>query len=371
MKKVLYISNEDRAVGGSSLSLLAMLQALKGEVQPVILFREDGPAAERFRSEGYECEVIPFNRATFHARGLERIVRFLPHLIANACVQRRCVRQTCKRFKGIAAVHSNSGTLDIGLRIARALGVPHIWHIREYMDLGLHNRPFLGWKRWHREISESDCVIAISPGLFNHLGLEKHKFAVCLPDAVCSEADANQNETKEPYVAFVAGLISEIKRPDEAMRIFAAAKEDGCRLKFAGNMSSQMKSGLEALAEKLGIKDCIDYLPFQNDIKPLLRKASATLVCTEYEGMGRVAIEAMFCGCPVIARNSGGSKDVLSDGRYGKLYNSEGEAAEQLAETLEAFPQASVEAAREYAVNNYSIEDYGTKIRKIYTHICD
>ena len=371
MKKVLYISNEDRAVGGSSLSLLAMLQALKGEVQPVILFREDGIAAERFRSEGYECEVIPFNRATFHAKGLVRILRFLPHLIANAWIQARCVRKACKRFKGITAVHCNSGTVDIGLRIARAMGVPHIWHIREYLDLGLNSHPFPSWKHWFRELNESDCVIAISSGLFGHLGLKKHKFAVCLPDAVCSSADVNQNEEKEPYIAFVAGTISEIKRPDEAMRIFAASKADGYRLKYAGSMSSEMRSKLNSLANSLGIKNLIDFLPFQQDVKPLLSKASATLVCTEYEGMGRVAIEAMFCGCPVIARNSGGSKDVLEDGRYGKLYNSEEEGAAQLAETLTVFPQATVKAAREYAVNNYSIEGYGKKMMKIYTHLCD
>lgn len=371
MKKILYISNEDRSVGGSSLSLLAMLQSLKGQVQAVILFREDGPAAEYFRKEGYECEIITFNRATFHAKGLERIVRFLPHFAANAWTQCRCVREACKRFDGIAAVHSNSSTVDIGLRIAHALGVPHIWHIREYLDLGLHSHPFPGWKHWHREISDSDCVIAISQGLFSYLELGSHKFAVCIPDAVCSASKAVFAEEKEPYVVFAAGTISNVKRPDEAIRIFAAAKPDGYRLKFAGNISSAMKSKLDALAESLGISERIDYLPFLDDIMPLLSKASATLVCTEYEGMGRVGIEAMFCGCPVIARNSGGMKDVLDNGRYGKLYNSIEEASEQLAETLRQFPQACVESAREYAVSNYSIEDYGQKILKIYSHLCD
>ena len=366
MKKILYISNEDRAIGGSSLSLLAMLQALKGDVDPVILFRADGPAAERFRGEGYECIVIPFNRATFHATGLKRLVRFLPHLIADTLVQGRCIRRACRIFKGISAVHSNSGTVDIGLKIARRLGVPHIWHIREYMDLGLHNRPFLGWNHWKSEIAESDCVIAISQGLFDHLGLQGHKNAICLPDAVCAASDAVLIEEKDPYVVFVSGIVSEIKRPDEAVRILAAANPGNCQLKIVGLIENGMRARLETLAERLGMQEKIEFIPFVQDIRPLLSKASAALICTEYEGMGRVAVEAMFYGCPVIARNSGGSRDILARGRYGMLYDSIDEAAEKLSDTLRAFPLEMVKQAQEYAVEAFSIDNYKDKIQRIY-----
>lgn len=369
MKKILYISNEDRAVGGSSLSLLAMLQALKGDVDPVILFREDGPAAEHFRSEGYECVVIPFNRATFHATGLKRLIRFLPHMIADAVVQLRCVRRASRLFKGIYAVHSNSGTVDIGLKIARRLAVPHIWHIREYMDLGLHNRPFLGWNHWKREIEASDCVIAISQGLFNHLSLQAHKNATCLPDAVCAASDAVLIKEKDPYVVFISGIVSEIKRPDDAIRILAAAKPENYHLKIVGLIENGMRARLEALAEHLGVKESIEFIPFVQDIKPLLSKASAALVCTEYEGMGRVAVEAMFYGCPVIARNSGGSKDILAEGQYGLLYNNIDEAAAKLSDTLRNFPLQMVEQAQEYAVECFSIDNYRDKIKKIYASL--
>lgn len=371
MKNILYISNEDHVVGGSSLSLLAMLQALKGEVHPTILFREDGPAADRFRGEGYECVVIPFRKVVFHSKGIKRVIRFIPHLITTALVRSRCVRKCKRLFKYIEAVHTNSSTVDIGLDIARALNVPHIWHIREYMDLGLHFQPFPSWKHWHRKLAASDCVIAISPGLFNHLHLERHRNAICLPDAVCSASDAVLIKEKEPYIAFLSGSICDIKRPDEAIRIFASAKTEGFRLKLTGNIDSEMKGRLDALAESLGVNDRIDYLPFTKDVKKLLSKASAVLVCTEFEGMGRVAIEAMFYGCPVIARNSGGSADVLENGPYGKLYNTVAEAAEKMNEVLHVFPLENVEAALNYAIKNFSIEDYRQKILNVYSRVCN
>ena len=84
MKKVLYICNEDLRIGGASLSLMNMLQSLEGKVEPILLFRQEGPAAELFRQAGYNCVIIPFRRATFHAKGLVRVLRFLPHATTTA-----------------------------------------------------------------------------------------------------------------------------------------------------------------------------------------------------------------------------------------------------------------------------------------------
>lgn len=366
MIKVLYISNEDRNIGGSSVSLKAMLESLRGEVDPVILFREEGPACDYFRKDGYNCTVIPFRRATFHATGIKRILRFLPHAAATAIVQARCVRRARKLFSGIDLVHSNSGTIDIGLRIASVLEVPHVWHIREYLALGLHAKPFPGWGRWQRNITKSDAVIAISKGLFNHLHLEGHRSGHCIPDAVCHAEDAILIKKKEPCVVFLAGIVSDIKRPDEAVHIFAKAGLPGHSLKIVGTLPEGMESKLEAVAKECGVVDRIAFIPFTDSVKELLSNAAALLVCTEYEGLGRVSIEAMFYGCPVIARNSGGSADVLDGGRYGQLYTNIDEGAAMLREAVQNPPYEQLEQAAQEAINTYSIENYGNKILKLY-----
>ncbi|MBR5924620.1 MAG: glycosyltransferase family 4 protein [Bacteroidales bacterium] len=364
--RILYICNEDFAIGGASLSLRAMLDALKGKVDPVLLFREDGPAPEYFRNAGYECEIIPFRRAIFHAQGLIRVLRYLPHAITTAIIQRRCVKECKQRFAGISAVHSNSGSVDIGIRIAAALGVPHIWHIREYLDLGLHTNPFPSWRHWRKELFASDAVIAISPGLYSHLKLEKHPHGVCLPDAVCPAADAIDIPVKDKFIAFMAGTISEIKRPDEAIKIFAASGAKGYVLRLFGSIDPEYKEELKELAEELEVAPRVKFAPFTEDVKSVLSKASAVLVCTDFEGMGRVGVEAMFYGCPVIARNSGGSADLFAEGR-GYLYTSIFKAAEYLRLVLEEFPAEMVENARSYAINTFATEDYANKILKVYT----
>lgn len=368
MLKVLYISNEDRSVGGSSLSLMAMLESLKGQVDPVILFREDGPACEMFRSAGYECKVIPFRRATFHSKGAVRALRFIPHWITTSWIQCDCVRKAKKLFSDVQLVHGNSGAVDIGLSIAKALGVPHVWHIREYLDLGMKTTPFPSWKHWNKELAGSDAVIAITPGLFSHLGLESHPKAYCIPDAVCSAADSVIYPEKEKYVAFIAGTISRLKRPDEAMLIFEAVNKKGYTLKMVGSIDEDYKFFLQNYALRLGIFSHLEFVPFTEDIRGLLSKAAAVLVCTEFEGMGRVGVEAMFCGCPVIARKSGGSADLFADGR-GYLYKDVHEAGEALKLVLKNFPKATAEKAQKYAIENFAIENYGTKILDVYNSV--
>lgn len=362
--RILYISNEDRSLGGSSLSLKAMLDALGEDVEPVILFREDGPACNFFRQNGYNCMVVPFNRGTFNHHGLSLALRFLPHLFADAILRRRCIRKVIDEIGRPALVHSNSGTVDIGLDIARKAKVPHVWHIREYLDLGLHQRPFPSWKSWRRKLNSSDLVIAISPGLLAHLGIGDN--GVCLPDAVMHAGDAVLKDRKKQYVLFIAGSISELKRPEEALRIFAGAALPGCTLKFVGGIDGAMKKKLEAVSESLGVAGSIEFVPFVSDVRSLLSEASALLVCTEYEGMGRVAIEAMFCGCPVIARGSGGSSDVLEGGTLGNLYSNVEEASRLLSETFRTVPMEQLKAAQETAVREYSVEGYGEKILKLY-----
>ena len=367
MIRVLYISNEDRELGGSSLSLLAMLEALKGQVLPLILFREEGPVAARFREAGYPVLILPFNRATFHAKGWERVLRFIPHALANAFVQRRCVHEAIRQCKGVSAVHGNSGTVDIGLKIARALDVPHIWHIREYLDLGLKTRPFPGWGRWYREIRESDAVIAITPGLFQHLHLEGHPNAFCIPDAVLPATDIALNPEKKPYVVFLAGKISPVKHPEEAIRVFSAANLDGFKLLLVGKIDNELEASLQAQADAAGT--AVSFLPFTRDVKALLSDAAATLVCTDFEGMGRVAIEAMFYGCPVVAKASGGSADILENGKLGYLYTDETEAASQLRRAVGQPDISLLQAAQQAAISNYCLENYGQKILDVYQSV--
>ena len=47
---------------------------------------------------------------------------------------------------------------------------------------------------------------------------------------------------------------------------------------------------------------------------------SIELVASKAEAFGRVTVEAMMCGLPVVGANSGGTPELISDGVTGLLY---------------------------------------------------
>ena len=360
MIRVLFVSNEDHSVGGASFSLLNLIHGIKTEVEPIVLCRSEGQVADLFRSDGVDVQILNFQRATFGGRWW----RYPIHAAHVLFDRWRCVSKARKLFADISVVHTNSSTIDIGLYIARALGVPHVWHIREYMDLDFGMKPFVGFSLFKRKLLSSDAVIAISKGVYNHFSLSEHPCAFWIHDAVRPASEACLVKEKSPYYLFCAATISEGKNPVDAIDGMARSGLKGYKLIMVGRCQDTMRANLEMRASKQGVD--LDILPFVSDIKPLMNRATAFLMTSNCEGLGRVTIEAMFYGCPVIGRASGGTMEFIENGVDGYLFNSVDELSSHIRTVADEFPLGVVQAAQKKAVQAFSEEEYGKKIMQIY-----
>lgn len=93
---------------------------------------------------------------------------------------------------------------------------------------------------------------------------------------------------------------------------------------------------LKSLAGELEIADRVRWigaLP-QHKLTEYYRAATALVVPSINEGLGLVAVEAQLCETPVIAFDSGGLSDVVSNGRTGILIDNV--SASALAESIDA-----------------------------------
>jgi glycosyltransferase involved in cell wall biosynthesis len=117
-----------------------------------------------------------------------------------------------------------------------------------------------------------------------------------------------------------------------------------------------MRTALERQANALGIAGRVRFHGFVMDPVPYLRRAAALLLSSAWEGQGAVLLEALACGCPVIAtRSSGAVGAVLDEGRYGRLTPPDDVDAFAAAVRAELDQPSRLEGVREW-VARYRID---------------
>jgi len=94
------------------------------------------------------------------------------------------------------------------------------------------------------------------------------------------------------------------KGQDILLRAFALVRQTlPARLVIVGTLIEPTHSALRQLAAALGIADEVAFLGYQSNPFKYLARADAFVLSSREEGFGLVLVEAMACGCPVIATN--------------------------------------------------------------------
>lgn len=80
------------------------------------------------------------------------------------------------------------------------------------------------------------------------------------------------------------------------------------------------RSALEGLVDQLGVAADVDMPGYVENPYPYFRQASVFVLSSAWEGLPNVLIEAMACGCPVVATDCpSGPAEILDRGRIGRL----------------------------------------------------
>jgi glycosyltransferase involved in cell wall biosynthesis len=118
-----------------------------------------------------------------------------------------------------------------------------------------------------------------------------------------------------------------------------------------------LRADLQALAGQLGITGRVTFHGFVEDPLPFLARAHALVLSSSWEGQGAVLLEALACGCPVIAtRSTEAVADALGDGRFGTLVPAGNAAALTGAIDRELQHRTTVSREARKWVKRYQIE---------------
>ncbi len=125
---------------------------------------------------------------------------------------------------------------------------------------------------------------------------------------------------KNGSILFVGRLVPQ-KGIDVLLRAFGAVlrRLPEARLVVAGD--GELQIYFERLTRRLGFPHRVSFESWQtgSSLLRLYHEAQVVVVPSWYEPFGIVALEAMACGCPVIASRVGGLEEIVEDRKQGYL----------------------------------------------------
>lgn len=195
----------------------------------------------------------------------------------------------------------------------------------------------------------ADVVVGVSRGvaedLDDRLGFEPGTVRVVYNPVVdadlISQAKTPLDNTwfqpNSPPVFLGVGRFSAQKDFLNLINAFALVrKQKPARLIILGE--GELRGELEEEIERHGITEDVSLPGFVQNPYAYMYNASAFVLSSRWEGLPTVLIEAMACGCPVVATDCpSGPQEILASGKYGRLVLIENSTAlaDAMLQTLE------------------------------------
>jgi glycosyltransferase involved in cell wall biosynthesis len=120
----------------------------------------------------------------------------------------------------------------------------------------------------------------------------------------------------------IVGQIGEWKGHDDLLEAFSlvAARHAALSLGIFGKGDGIYIDRLKARIAELGLEERVKWYGFVKDRASIYESMDLCIVPSRFEEpLSITAIEASYCGCPVIATNRGGLPEVVEDGVTGLL----------------------------------------------------
>lgn len=356
---ILFVTHE-KGLNGASQSMLNLIDQMTDEHTFFVVSKStDGAVQDELRKRNIRIIMAPYyiweRPAPERAIDIQWLKFKITWMLFGETLNRYSACKIKRALHGtkIDIIHVNTGVINLGIQLKKTLGVPLIWHLREFGKEDFGIVPLVPEKKFYREINKADGVIAISDAIYN-------KFAANLDKAVIRRiyngvGAENINFAKtyhinksEKLVILMAGKISPAKGQQFgilAVRQLIDLGYDNLELWIAG------RGTLEDIGINPQSVEFVRILGQVTNLPEIRKQVDLELVCSRCEAFGRVTVEAMMGGIPVIGSNSGGTLELIKNGFNGCLV--EYGNIEQL--TLEI---------KKFCDNRYMLKEYGENARK-------
>lgn len=379
LMKVMYILHAT-VMGGATIALMSLVEELaKYGVEPIWILpkSEKKSLNEEFvqyiSSRGWQYELSHINPLGFPA-------------VENNVLKKiyRGVRWAKRHFYSIVdlnrlidkyqpdIVHTNTGIVQEAYFVCKKKSIPHVWHIREYQDKDFSTKLFPNREKVCSYFNDS-FSICITNGIKDYFTINNRRSKV-IYDPLFSKRELNENTGTRDVFFLIANRISPEKGMDDIITAFSIFHKDvkECKLLVAGEGKKEYVEKLKRICVENGIADSVSFLGYVAEIKPLMEKAKCLIVGSFYEGFGMMTAEANMVGCPVIGRNTAGTREILD-------FTGGGILCDSIEDFLKAMKKIWLKNSDELTIdmkqasclaqNNYNKEISGRKVFDFYSEI--
>lgn len=197
--------------------------------------------------------------------------------------------------------------------------------------------------------SYADKIVTVSLGLANYVksnypGSNDRVVTIYNPvysaDIIAKSneyIDGNCFDYKEMPIVITSGRLHPDKNYSTLINAIKKVHQKKLvRLIILGD--GDLRNELHELINTLGLQEYVEMLGFKDNPYAYMSRSDVFVLSSNHEGFGRVLVEAMACGCPVVSTDCpSGPREILEDGKWGRLvptgdYNS---MAEAIIETID------------------------------------
>jgi glycosyltransferase involved in cell wall biosynthesis len=327
-KRVIFVHHYSQ-ISGAERVLINIITGLRDyKIEPVLACPA-GELVSRMESEGVQVRniVIPVLQKTCNPF---RLLLFFFRLVQVTASLLHIIHK-----KRIEIVYANSFTACLFCGpAAYLLRRRLIWHMHDLISDTASNRFFISLAG-----KSADTIIATTSVMKQNLvslGVVPDKIAV-IPNGIDLQHFDPQKVSSTQFREEL-GLSSEIPligivgqlTPWKGHRHFlnAACKvvEKDRSAKFLIIGDSRLTNGniyrkeLENLVGTLGLSKNVIFTGFRTDIRRIVSSLDILVNASSSEPFGMTIIEAMALGTPVVATETGGVSEIITDGKDGKLF---------------------------------------------------
>lgn len=353
-------------LGGGETDLLSLADGIDPNRFRLHLFvPRNGQLPQRWRERGLPVHIVPYRGATTY---------FIPQIWTRFPIASHIAEIV--RRENITLIAANYHTLPFAVGAARQTNIPIQWTVH-----GWWFRP----KVWQRDFFRQIPVVARSQSIRDgflgeppfmppqavpviYSGVDTNRF---MPNVDVSPIyELNQIDQNKRIVAMVARFQS-VKGhhtfQDMAKIVmetipdvqFVVAGED---IFGVGADADYKRRILQTAQDNPILHQHLHYIGFRDDVERLMVAADVVVCASDFESYGKVNLEAMATGTPIVSTNRGGPAETVLDGVTGYLVppnNPEALASKVIA--LLNHPQKAQQmgqVGRDHILENFSLQTY-------------